>query len=280
MAGGHECSHACICSANNRHQRWRANRCRSPIDPNSIASRSVGASRNDPAGLGSVGAVQAALAAGTAKPISPQTHTARPGEPAVVTARLARRAHGFALVSIAGLVGVIGLLLWQQLDGSRDASALVRHTYAVIDVARQLQTVVREAETGQRGFLLTGRDAYLQPYDVGTRADHPAGRRPAPPDRRQPGAAGPPAGPGRDHPAQARGDGADHPAAPRPWRRGGAATGADRSRPVADGDHRGGAGCPDRGGGAICWRSAWPRPMPPRRGCAGWRSAASRWRSC
>ena len=128
---------------------------------------------------------------------------------------------------------------------------LVRHTYAVIDVARQLQTVVREAETGQRGFLLTGREDYLQPYDAAlgqiTLLEGDLRRltvdNPAQQDRLQ-GLAGT-IQRKLEEMAQTIRLRRDL------GRRGGAATGADRSRPVADGDHRGGAGCPDRGGGAI-----------------------------
>ena len=37
-------------------------------------------------------------------------------------------------------------------------------TYAVIDQLSKLTSVLKDAETGQRGYLLTGNDTYLEPY--------------------------------------------------------------------------------------------------------------------
>ena len=42
---------------------------------------------------------------------------------------------------------------------------LVQHTLAVRNQIGQVLTLVQRAENGQRGFLLTGRDLYLEPYD-------------------------------------------------------------------------------------------------------------------
>ncbi|TDH59542.1 response regulator [Dankookia rubra] len=82
-----------------------------------------------------------------------------------MTTQLARRAHGLALIAVAGFLAVVGILLWEQFDSNRGAIAWVGHTHVVRDTARQLQIVVRDAETGQRGYLLTGRDDYLRPYE-------------------------------------------------------------------------------------------------------------------
>ncbi len=37
-------------------------------------------------------------------------------------------------------------------------------TYEVIDQLSKLTSVLKDAETGQRGYLLTGNDTYLEPY--------------------------------------------------------------------------------------------------------------------
>ncbi|RAI59964.1 histidine kinase [Roseicella frigidaeris] len=66
---------------------------------------------------------------------------------------------------MAGLVGITGALLWREFDSTRAAAAWVQHTYAVLDASRRLQLLLWEAETGQRGFLLTGREDYLRPYE-------------------------------------------------------------------------------------------------------------------
>jgi signal transduction histidine kinase len=67
-------------------------------------------------------------------------------------------------VAIALLVGTIGVLGWLQFDSTRHARSWVRHTDQVITAADELGFAVRDAETGQRGYLLTGRQDYLAPY--------------------------------------------------------------------------------------------------------------------
>lgn len=49
----------------------------------------------------------------------------------------------------------------RNLQDSRDT---VSRTNAILQDAAELQTAVREAETGQRGYLLTGDGRYLEPY--------------------------------------------------------------------------------------------------------------------
>ena len=43
----------------------------------------------------------------------------------------------------------------------------VVHSLAVRDQLIRVLSLVQSAETGQRGFLLTGRDDYLKPYTMG-----------------------------------------------------------------------------------------------------------------
>ncbi len=40
----------------------------------------------------------------------------------------------------------------------------VNHTHEVIDTTERLLSVMKDAETGQRGYLLTGNTSYLEPY--------------------------------------------------------------------------------------------------------------------
>ena len=52
----------------------------------------------------------------------------------------------------------------RQSLGVEEAQTAVAHTYVVeADLARTLSTMV-DAETGQRGFLITGEERYLEPY--------------------------------------------------------------------------------------------------------------------
>jgi signal transduction histidine kinase len=66
---------------------------------------------------------------------------------------------GFAALIVMTLVSVI---LTQR---NRDAFALASHTQSVLSDLSQSVELLEDAETGQRGFLLTQRGAYLDPYN-------------------------------------------------------------------------------------------------------------------
>lgn len=61
----------------------------------------------------------------------------------------------FVLSSVIGVLGTARLYESEQR---------VRHSNEVMASLQRLLALVTEAETGQRGYLLTGDDAYLQPY--------------------------------------------------------------------------------------------------------------------
>src|SRR5689334_13440650 len=42
----------------------------------------------------------------------------------------------------------------------------VRHTYQVISELELTLSTVKDAETGERGYIITGSDAYLEPYNA------------------------------------------------------------------------------------------------------------------
>ncbi|WP_052402229.1 sensor histidine kinase [Muricoccus aerilatus] len=65
------------------------------------------------------------------------------------------------------MAGVI--LLNINLRRIAEARALVEVTVAVLDGARSVVVGIVDAETGQRGYLLTGEARYLQPYDTAVR---------------------------------------------------------------------------------------------------------------
>ena len=69
---------------------------------------------------------------------------------------------GFALgVAFFALLSVISYRSTQQLVETAKHEA---HTYVVLGELEALLSQLRRAETGQRGYLLTGKDEYLQPY--------------------------------------------------------------------------------------------------------------------
>ena len=51
-----------------------------------------------------------------------------------------------------------------SLQALRESEAWVTHTHGVIERARKLEKLVVDLETGQRGFLITGRETFLEPY--------------------------------------------------------------------------------------------------------------------
>jgi PAS domain S-box-containing protein len=73
-----------------------------------------------------------------------------------------RTVASFALAALlAALVLVPSFWAFRLI---RNGSAAQRHTYDVMSRADGLLSALADAETGQRGFLLTGDEAYLAPY--------------------------------------------------------------------------------------------------------------------
>ncbi|MBY0357460.1 MAG: CHASE3 domain-containing protein [Candidatus Obscuribacterales bacterium] len=63
------------------------------------------------------------------------------------------------------ILAVIGLVAYSNSLNLANNNMWVSHTHAVIDSARQVLSHLKDAETGQRGFLLTGSEQYLEPYN-------------------------------------------------------------------------------------------------------------------
>src|SRR6516165_2794834 len=84
------------------------------------------------------------------------SETGRSHAPAIVLSALA----AFALIANAGLTV-------SNVQRVRDAEEWVVHTHRVLDTLGGLLSSAVDAETGQRGFLITGRATYLQPYKTG-----------------------------------------------------------------------------------------------------------------
>jgi signal transduction histidine kinase len=65
---------------------------------------------------------------------------------------------------VAIVVLIIGLVTYGEIVRTRDAVAWVEHSHLTIDRTRATLWDLKDAETGQRGFILTGDEAYLAPY--------------------------------------------------------------------------------------------------------------------
>jgi methyl-accepting chemotaxis protein len=70
---------------------------------------------------------------------------------------------GFALALAALLI--IGVVSYRSTTALIENSAWVDHTYLVLDNLEQLLSTMKDAETGQRGFVITGEEHYLEPYN-------------------------------------------------------------------------------------------------------------------
>jgi methyl-accepting chemotaxis protein len=71
-------------------------------------------------------------------------------------------AAGFAL-SFVLLVGV-GVVAYQSITALAKTSYAVTHTHVVLEHLTNVLSLLKDAETGQRGFVITGDEAYLEPY--------------------------------------------------------------------------------------------------------------------
>ncbi len=75
---------------------------------------------------------------------------------------------GFSLSLILLLISsVASFISIRQLQHS---SALVEHTKNVINASDKILSDLKDAETGQRGFLLTGKESFLEPYYAGLKS--------------------------------------------------------------------------------------------------------------
>lgn len=68
---------------------------------------------------------------------------------------------------ILTLMAVVSLVVFFGIASMLDASRWVNHTYEVIRKAEAVGASMIDMETGQRGFMITGEDEYLEPFNNG-----------------------------------------------------------------------------------------------------------------
>ena len=73
-------------------------------------------------------------------------------------------------IGSAAVVLLVGLMTYEATRRSRESTLRVRHTYQVKESLERLLSDLKDAETGQRGYLLTGDPVYLEPYNSAVRA--------------------------------------------------------------------------------------------------------------
>src|SRR5712691_890624 len=72
-------------------------------------------------------------------------------------------------VPVAILI-VIGSVAYRTTNRLIEASHQVTHTYAVLTELERVVSTLSDAETGQRGYLLTGVERFLEPYIAALRS--------------------------------------------------------------------------------------------------------------
>jgi methyl-accepting chemotaxis protein len=75
-------------------------------------------------------------------------------------------AAGFALSLV--LLVAIGSVAYTSMTKLTNMSQWVTHTHEVLEHAASVLSLLKDAETGQRGYVITGDDAFLEPYQTGS----------------------------------------------------------------------------------------------------------------
>jgi len=71
----------------------------------------------------------------------------------------------FALaVSLLGLI-VVATLAYSNIAKLTKTAQWVTHTHQVLEAREEILSLLKDAETGQRGFVITGEPRYLNPYN-------------------------------------------------------------------------------------------------------------------
>jgi CheY-like chemotaxis protein/CHASE3 domain sensor protein len=93
-----------------------------------------------------------------------------------MSANASTRKSGLDPVVAVSLLGVLvfflisGVIAYLNLRTLRENNQKIIHSHEVIVALNQLLSSVQDAETGQRGFVLTANERYLDPYNAAVRA--------------------------------------------------------------------------------------------------------------
>ena len=83
-----------------------------------------------------------------------------------MTGYLVKRANFLVFGVLLVILALVGAMTWERLNASREAREWSQHSYRVLGATKDLAIALRDAERGQRGYVLTGKDDYLTPYDT------------------------------------------------------------------------------------------------------------------
>jgi signal transduction histidine kinase len=79
---------------------------------------------------------------------------------------MTRSSKAIAAFALLILICIGGLSYWSQVSNEADRD-WVTHTHLVIERQQAIRIDITQAETGQRGYILTGQEQYMEPYRTG-----------------------------------------------------------------------------------------------------------------
>jgi signal transduction histidine kinase/CheY-like chemotaxis protein len=80
--------------------------------------------------------------------------------------RLVSQANLLVFGALIAILALISFVTWDRFAAAQSAREWSDHTYEVLGTIRELEIAVRDAETNERGYLLTADNVYLAPYDA------------------------------------------------------------------------------------------------------------------
>jgi len=72
---------------------------------------------------------------------------------------------GFGFGLSVTMLLIVGIVAYRSTDALVVNNHNVTHTHAVLEDLAHVLSIMKDAETGQRGFVVTGDEAYLEPYN-------------------------------------------------------------------------------------------------------------------
>jgi signal transduction histidine kinase/CheY-like chemotaxis protein len=88
------------------------------------------------------------------------------GIPNAMSEKIVSRANVLVFGVLIAFLSLIGFTTWDRFVAEHSARQWTLHTYDVLGAIRELEVTVREAETSERGYLLTGRENFLTAVDA------------------------------------------------------------------------------------------------------------------
>src|SRR5437867_3680812 len=89
------------------------------------------------------------------------------GMPMPIASSVSERRSFWALVGAVLLLAGVGVSAYRSQSVVMAANALRGHTREVLQDIEALQGFLVDVETSERGYVITGEEEYLQPYEHG-----------------------------------------------------------------------------------------------------------------